>query len=76
MGATSLSHSVLDKFFESHYWFITALQNELDDENYPKTKRAMNYLVEAGVIKEFTRYKRNKIFIAPEILKIIEEDLI
>jgi len=76
IGATSASYAVLDRFFESPYWFITALQENLGNENYPKTKRAMNYLVEIGAIKEFTRYKRNKIFIAAEILEILEEDLI
>jgi len=36
----------------------------------------MNYLVECGIIQEFTKFKRNKIFVAPEVLKILEEDLI
>lgn len=74
--ATPITYSLLDKFFESPYWFISLLQKQLGDENYPKTKRGMNYLVEAKIIKEFTRYKRNKIFVAPDILKILEEDLI
>lgn len=74
--ATPLSFTILDKFFESPYWFISLIQEELGGENYPKTKRAMNYLVNAGIIREFTRYQRNKIFVAPDVLKILEEDLI
>jgi len=74
--ATPLAFKVLDMFFESPYWFISLIQDELGGENYPKTKRAMKYLVEGNIIKEFTKYKRNKIFVAPEILKILEEDLI
>ncbi|MBU2576155.1 MAG: Fic family protein [Nanoarchaeota archaeon] len=74
--ATPLSFKILDKFFESPYWFISLIQEELGGENYPKTKRAMRYLVEGGIIKEFTKYQRNKIFVSPEILKVLEEDLI
>ena len=74
--ATPLSFELLDKFFESPYWFITQIQTELGGENYPKTKRAMRYLINGEIIKEFTKHKRNKIFVAPEILKILEEDLI
>lgn len=75
INATPLSFKLLDKFFESPYWFVSLLQEELK-ENYPKTKRAMNYLVNGEIIREFTVYKRNKIFVAPEILKILEEELI
>ncbi len=76
VNATQISISLLDKFFESPYWFISQLQGELGGENYPKTKRGMKYLVETNIIREFTQYKRNKIFVAPDILKILEEDLI
>jgi len=76
MGATPISYSLLDKFFERPYWFISLLQEELGGENYPKTKRGMNYLVEANIIQEFTRFKRNKIFVSPDVLKILEEELI
>jgi len=76
MGATPISYSLLDKFFERPYWFITLLQEKLEGENYPKTKRGMRYLIKGNIIKEFTRYKRNKIFVASEILEILEEDLI
>jgi len=75
-NATQMSTAILDKFFESPYWFISQLQEDMGGENYPKTRRGMNYLIDTGIIKEFTKYKRNKIFIAPDILKIIEEDLI
>jgi len=74
--ATPISLALLDKFFEKPYWFITLIQNELGGENYPKTKRGMNYLVKCGIIEQYTKYKRNKIFVAPEVLKILEEDLI
>jgi len=76
ISATPITNALLDKFFESPYWFISQLQEDLGGENYPKTRRGVNYLIEAGIIKEFTKYKRNKIFIAPEILDILEEDLI
>lgn len=74
--ATPISYTLLDKFFERPYWFITLIQNELGGENYPKTRRGMDYLIECGIIKQFTKYKRNKIYVAPEVLKILEEDLI
>lgn len=75
INATSISFKLLDKFFERPYYYITLLQEELK-ENYPKTKRGLNYLIESGVIKEYTKYKRNKIYVASDILKILEEDLI
>lgn len=73
--ATSISFKLLDKFFERPYYFITLLEEELK-ENYPKTKRGLNYLMRCNIIKLYTRYKRNKIYVAPEVLKILEEDLI
>jgi len=76
INATPISYQLLDKFFESPYWYITLLQEELGKENYPKTKRGINYLSECGAIKLYTKHKRNKIYVAPEVLKILEEDLI
>jgi Fic family protein len=73
--ATPISFELLDKFFESPYYFITLLQGELK-ENYPKTKRGMNYLINCNIIRLYTKHKRNKIYVAPDILKILEEDLI
>ncbi len=73
--ATPISFKLLDKFFERPYSFITQLQEDLD-EDYPKTKRGLNYLMKCNIIKLYTRYKRNKIYLAPEILKTLEEDLI
>lgn len=73
--ATAISYKLLNKFFERPYSFITLLQEELR-EDYPKTKRGLNYLIKCRVITLYTRQKRNKIYYAPEILKIIEEDLI
>lgn len=75
-GATLISYEILDKFFERPYSFITLIQEQLGNENYPKTKRGINYLEECGVIKLYTQHKRNKIYVASEILTIIEEDLI
>ena len=73
--ATAISFKLLDKFFERPYSYITLLQEELK-EDYPKTKRGLNYLLNSKIIVLYTRQKRNKIYLAPEILKIIEEDLI
>ena len=75
VNATSISFKLLDKFFERPYYFITLLQKELE-ENYPKTRRGLNYLMKCGIIKLYTKYKRNKIYVASEILRILEEDLI
>jgi Fic family protein len=75
-GATSISFYLLDKFFERPYYSIPLLQEELGDIDYPKIKRGMDYLLKTGVIIEFSPYKRNKIFVAPDILKILEEELI
>jgi len=75
INATAISFKLLDKFFERPYYFITLLQEELN-ENYPKTKRGLNYLMDCGIIKPYTKYKRNKIYVASEILGILEEDLI
>ena len=72
--ATPISYTLLDKFFENPYYSVTLLQEELD-ENYPKTKRGMNYLVKCGVIRLYTKHKRNKIFVALDILKIMEENI-
>ena len=74
--ARSVHLKLLDVFFERPYWSISSLQAKLGGENYPKTKRAMKYLIDAKIIREFTKYKRSKIFVAPEILKILEEDMI
>ena len=74
--ATPLSFKLLDVFFKRPYWFIPLIQIELGRENYPKTQRGVNYLIKAKIIKEFTGNKKNKIFVAPEILKILEEDLV
>ena len=73
--ATPISLKLLDKFFERPYSFITLLQEQLK-EDYPKTKRGLNYLMKCNIIKLHTQYKRNKIYLAPEILKTLEEDLI
>jgi len=73
--ATPISFKLLDKFFERPYSFITLLQEELK-EDYPKTKRGLNYLMDCKIIVLYTRHKRNKIYLAPEILKVLEEDLI
>lgn len=73
--ATSISFKLLDKFFERPYYFITLLQEELNTD-YPKTKRGINYLAKCGIITLYTKHKRNKIYVAPEILRILEEDLI
>lgn len=75
-GATPISGKILDKFFDRPYWFTTLIQEELGNENYPKTKRGMNYLIECGIIKLYTKHKRNKIYVAPDVLKILKEDLI
>ncbi|HLC32559.1 MAG TPA: Fic/DOC family N-terminal domain-containing protein [Candidatus Nanoarchaeia archaeon] len=74
--ATPMSFKVLDKFFERPYSFISLIQEQMGNENYPKTKRAMIHLVDCGIIKQYTKYKRNKIYVASEILRILEEDLI
>ncbi len=73
--ATPISFELLDKFFERPYYFITLLQQELK-EDYPKTRRGLNYLLKAKVIIEYTRHKRNKIYLASEVFKILEEDII
>ena len=73
--ATTISFKLLDKFFERPYSYITLLQEELE-EDYPKTKRGLNYLLDCKIIVLYTRQKRNKIYLAPNILNIIEEDLI
>jgi Fic family protein len=73
--ATPISFKLLDRFFERPYSFITLLQEELK-EDYPKTKRGLNYLLKCKIIILYTRQRRNKIYLAPDILKIIEEDLI
>ena len=75
LRATPISYLILDKFFEKPYFYITHLQEELKESNYPKIKRGIKYLVECGAIREFTSQRRNKIFYAPEILNILEEDL-
>ncbi len=76
VGATPISFLLLDKFFERPYSYIGLIQEQFGNENYPKTKRGMNHLVDCGIIKLYTKYKRNKIYVANEILKILEEDLI
>ena len=73
--ATPTSYKLLDKFFERPYSFITLLQKDLK-EDYPKTKRGLNYLIKCKIIVLYTKHKRNKIYLAPEVLKTLEEDLI
>src|SRR3989344_4552029 len=58
--ATTISFKLLDKFFERPYYYITLLQEELE-EDYPKTKRGLNYLLDCKIIVLYTRQKRNKI---------------
>jgi len=60
---------------ENPYYFISLLQEELG-ENYPKTKRGINYLIKCGVIRLYTKHKRNKIYVAMDILRTMEEEII
>ena len=74
--ATPISYLILDKFFESPYYYIYQLQNIFSDDNYPKIRRGVQYLVDCGILEEFTAQKRNKIFFASGVLNVLEEDLI
>lgn len=71
--ATTLSFEILNKFFERPYSTISRLEYKLK-QNYPRIKRAIIKLEQCGIIKEFTKGKRNKFYIAPEILNVIEEN--
>ena len=74
--ATPLSFSLLDVFFESPYWSIPATQAKLNVKDYQKAKRGMKYLMRANIVNELTGNKKNQFFVASEILKILEEDVV
>lgn len=74
--ATPLSFSLLDVFFESPYWSIPAIQAKLNVKDYQKAQRGVKHLMRANIVNELTGNKKNQLFVAPEILKILEEDLI
>ncbi len=76
--ATSISYELLDKFFENPYSRIPILEANLHKKypkiNYPLIKRGMDNLKKVGVIEEITHRKRNKFYVAPEILGVLERD--
>jgi len=72
INATSTSFELLDKFFENPYGSIPNLQYSLK-RNYPVIQRAIKNLVEVGLIKEYTIGKRNKFYVADNILDILEK---
>ena len=48
--ATPISYLILDKFFESPYYYIHQLQGKFPDENYPKIRRGIQYLDRKSVV--------------------------
>lgn len=72
LNATSITYSLLDNFFENPYSTIPKLQKE-HSKNYPLIKRGITYLLDAKILIEITRQKRNKFYVAPEILNIVEK---
>ena len=72
INVTSTSFELLDKFFENPYASIPNLQYSFKS-NYPVIQRAIKNLVEVGFIKEYTIGKRNKFYVADDILDILEK---
>ena len=69
--ATSISFILLDKFFENPYSTIPNLQKQLN-ANYPLIKRGIGNLIKCDLIQEITEQKRNKFYVAPKVLEIVE----
>ncbi len=71
--AKTISFTVLDLFFENPYRSIPFIQIALK-KNYPLIKRGIKNLIDIGFVKEYTYKKRNKFYVAKEIIGILESD--
>ncbi len=71
IGAVHNSSKVLDKLFENPFISISKIRKFLGVP-FPTAKRAISVLIELGIVKEITGRRRNKIYCAKEILRILE----
>lgn len=72
MDATPTTLQVLDALFARPVISIPEAADTMD-VTYPTAKKAIEeYLVEAGILEEFTGKKRNRRYAAPRILDILE----
>lgn len=72
INATSISYALLDSFFQNPYSTIPFLQGK-HKKNYPLIKRGIENLMKCSILVELTTRKRNKFYVAPEILNVIEK---
>jgi Fic family protein len=73
--ASALLLKLVDKLFAFPALTISHARKELD-VTYPSAKRNMQKLVEAGILEAVNGRRRNRVYIAPEIISIIEAEKI
>ncbi len=64
---------ILDNLFVNPYITVPHA-SAIIGKRYPTTNRALENLVKLGIVKETTGKKRNRVFLAEEIIKILQED--
>lgn len=69
--ASALLLRLIDQLFAFPALTISHAQKELN-VTYPSAKKNMLKLVEAGVLREASGRQRNRVYIAPEVISIIE----
>jgi Fic family protein len=64
---------VLDHLFSNPYVTVRSI-SEVMGKSYPTAEHTIADLVEMGILAEITGQKRSRMFLAKEIIKIIQED--
>jgi len=63
---------VIDQLFSGPVQTITSIANVVG-VGFKTARRMVHILEEAGVLEETTGKRRNRIFLAPEIMRLLEE---
>lgn len=71
MKSTTNAIRLVDSLFLNPYTTITNAAQYLR-VSFPTGQRAIKMLEEAGILKEFSKRKRNRIYIAKELMRILE----
>jgi Fic family protein len=71
--STPITFQLLDQFFENPYASIPMLQERLS-ANYPIVRRGIENLRQVNIVTEITKQKRNKFYLAHDVLDIIEKE--
>jgi len=70
-GATKAIFGLVDRLIGNPYVTVAALANETG-VSYPASQNAIQKLVGAGILKEITGFKRNRVYLCSEVLSLLE----